>query len=65
MCADSWNRGSDVRWPWRRVTRTEHERQQAEARTMAVRSHIRILVNELNLTLDRIADKAERLSNDR
>lgn len=51
-----------MRWPWMRVTRSEEERAQAEARTLAVRSHIRILVRELTLTLDRIADKAERLS---
>lgn len=65
MCADSWNRGSEVRWPWSRVTRTDQERKQAEVRAMAVRSHIRILVNELNQTLDRIADKADRMSHDR
>lgn len=47
------------------VTRTLEERENAEARTLAVRSHLRILVNELNITLDRIADKAERLAHDR
>jgi hypothetical protein len=47
-----------MRWPWERLTRTDTERAQAEARTLAVRSHIRILVRELETTLDRIAEQA-------
>lgn len=57
-------KGSDMRWPWTPVTRSVEERQAAERSVLAVRSHLRILVNELNVTLDRIADKAERLSHD-
>lgn len=47
-----------MRWPWERITRSDREREQAEARTIAVRSHIRILVRELETTLDRIAEQA-------
>lgn len=54
-----------MRWPWQRVTRTASERQEAELSVMAARSHIRVLVNELEATLDRISDKAQRLAHDR
>lgn len=50
-----------MRWPWERVTRSETETERAEAVVLQARSHIRVLVNELEQTLDRIADKAERL----
>lgn len=54
-----------MRWPWERVTRTPQERERAEQSVMAVRSHIRLLVNELVSTLDRIEAKAEAMSHDR
>jgi predicted kinase len=54
-----------VRWPWQRVTRTQTEQQRAEITVMAARSHIRTLVIELESTLDRIGDKAEKLAHDR
>lgn len=50
-----------MRWPWERVTRTETEQERAEDMVRAARSHIRVLVTDLEATLDRIADKAERL----
>ena len=54
-----------MRWPWQPVTRTLREQEQAEVNVLAARSHIRILVTELEATLDRIADKADRLAHDR
>lgn len=54
-----------MRWPWDRVTRTQDEQQAAEINVAAARSHIRTLVIELESTLDRIGDKAQRLAHDR
>lgn len=54
-----------MKWPWHRVTRTQTEQQEAEVNVAAARSHIRLLVTELEATLDRIADKAQRLAHDR
>lgn len=54
-----------MRWPWQRVTRSLKEQERAEQTVLAARSHIRVLVNELELVLDRIADKAEALAHDR
>jgi hypothetical protein len=54
-----------MRWPWRRVTRTKTEQDAAELNVVAVRSHLRVLVHELESTLDRIGDKAQRLAHDR
>jgi hypothetical protein len=48
-----------------RVTRTDDEQKAAEVQVMAARSHIRLLVHELEATLDRIGDKAQRLAHDR
>lgn len=53
-----------MRWPWSRVTRTQDEQRAAEITVMAARSHIRTLVVELESTLDRIGDKAQRLARD-
>ena len=50
-----------MRWPWQRITRSAREQEEAEATVVAARSHIRVLARELEATLDRIADKAERL----
>lgn len=51
-----------MKWPWQPVTRSLKEQQQAEVSVLAARSHIRVLVAELQATLDRIEDKAERLA---
>lgn len=51
-----------MRWPWQSVTRSQREQEEAEATVTAARSHIRLLARELEVTLDRIADKARRLS---
>ena len=53
-----------MRWPWAPVTRTLKEQEKAEVAVLAARSHIRVLVGELQATLDRIEDKAERLAHD-
>lgn len=47
------------------MTRTRDEQQAAEVTVAAARSHIRLLVVELESTLDRIGDKAQRLAHDR
>lgn len=54
-----------MRWPWQPVTRSLKEQEKAEIAVLAARSHLRILVTELEVTLDRIADKAKRLADDR
>lgn len=45
-----------------RVTRTLKDQQAAEIATSAARSHLRLLLNELNLTLERVEDKGERMA---
>ena len=47
-----------------RVTRTLKDQQDAEVAVSAARSHLRILVNELELTLERVGAKAERMAAD-
>lgn len=54
-----------MRWPWQPITRSLREQERAEVAVLAARSHLRVLVNELEATLDRIADKADRLAHDR
>ena len=53
-----------MRWPWQPITRSLKEQERAEINVLAARSHIRVLVLELQSTLDRIEDKAERLAHD-
>ena len=50
-----------MRWPWQRITRSMKEQERAEVAVLAARSHIRVLVTELEATLDRIGEKAGRL----
>ena len=54
-----------MKWPWQTITRSLKEQERAEINVLAARSHIRVLVNELEATLDRIADQAERIAHDR
>lgn len=53
-----------MRAPWARVTRSREEIEAADRAVAAVRSHLRVLVTELEQTLDRIEDKARRLARD-
>lgn len=49
-----------MRLPWTKETRSAAEEAEAEARYLAVRSHLSILLHELQSTLDRIDDKRRR-----
>lgn len=51
-----------MRWPWQPITRSLKEQERAEVAVSTARSHIRILATELEATLERIADKAERMA---
>lgn len=51
-----------MRWPWVRVTRTLREQEAADIAVTAARSHLRVLVNELESTLERVGAKAERMA---
>jgi hypothetical protein len=48
-----------------RVTRTSQDQQAAEVAVSAARSHLRVLVLELEQTLERVGAKAERMADDR
>jgi len=50
-----------VRWPWQVPTRSEKERMTADAAVSYARSHLRVLVNELAATLQRVEDKRRRM----
>lgn len=50
-----------MRWPWQAPTRSEEERWAAEQAVAFARSHLRVLVSELQKTLDRVEDKRRRM----
>lgn len=53
-----------MRLPWQRVTRTREELAEADQRVAQVRSHLRVLLAELDATLVKVEDKARRLARD-
>ena len=52
-------------WPLSRIIRSQEDTEKADQAVTAARSHLRILVNELDRIASRIEAKAERLSHDR
>ena len=49
-----------MKLPWATDTRTEAEEREAEERYHAARSHLSVLLRELERTLQRIEDKRRR-----
>lgn len=49
-----------MRLPWAKTTRSDKESAEAEARYEGARSHLSILLRELEQTLSRIEDKQRR-----
>lgn len=49
-----------MRLPWATDTRSDADQREAEERYRAARSHLSVLLRELQITLDRIEDKRRR-----
>ena len=49
-----------MKLPWTSHTRSEEERRAAERRYEEARGHLRVLLRELQCTLERIEDKRRR-----